>query len=140
MVYEQLTGKLLNAGDAVIGIGYSGSPAGKNDPSKEGVESVGPIPCGNYTVKGPPFDSPKHGPYVLHLVPDDDTRAFITSLGRDPDTFLMHGDKVGAPGTASEGCVIMSRGVRESVWGDNAVDPYLTVVSGLPTGELDETA
>lgn len=134
MIYEQLTGKLRDASDTVIGIGYSGKGDDKNNPASEGKEGFGPIPCGHYTItggpNGVPYDSPGHGPFVMHLVPDDETRARILSLGRDPGSFLMHGDKIGALGTASEGCIIQSRGVREKVWGDNAVDPYLQVVSG----------
>lgn len=131
MIYEQQTGKLWDSSDAVIGIGYSGAPEGKNNPAMEGVENVGPIPCGKYTIKGPPWNSDKHGPYCLRLAPDDETRARILSLGRDPNSFLMHGDKIGALGTASEGCIILDKGTREAVWAANATDPYLTVVSGI---------
>jgi hypothetical protein len=136
--YEQLTSKLRNSEDKIIGIGYSGArPDGYNNPSMQGVENVGPIPCGRFRIVGPPFDSPKHGKYVLHLVPDAATRAFILSLGRDPDTFLMHGDSIRLPGTASEGCVIQAHDVRVMVWTANAVDPYLEVISGIINSDVD---
>ena len=138
MTYEQLTGKLFDSSGAVIGIGYSGAmPAGKNNPAMEGVEGIGPIPCGQYKIVGPPIDTAHHGPFVLHLIPDDATHTRILTLGRDPLSFLMHGDKIGAPGTASEGCIIMSRGVRDQVWAANATDPYLQVISGIINSDID---
>jgi hypothetical protein len=121
-IYEQLTGRLRNAQGDVIGVGYSGrSPDGKNQPSTQNVPDVGPIPCGDYTMQ-PPVDTVTHGPYVLALTPDPTNEMF----GRSG--FLMHGDSVVNPGTASLGCIIQSRDVRETVW--NSGDRFLTVVSG----------
>jgi hypothetical protein len=127
MLYQQLTGLLYGADNTVWGVGYSGSGESQNNPSDEGLVDKGPIPTGNYKIVGPPYDSPTHGPYVLHLKPDDLTRQAIIALGRDPDSFLMHGDSIEHPGTASEGCVIMDRAVRERVW--RSGDDDLTVVA-----------
>jgi hypothetical protein len=107
--YHQQTGELRDASGTSIGTGYSGSPAGKNDPSKQDIPDVGPIPRGEYTI-GEPFDSPTHGPYAMHLTP----AAGNVMFGRSG--FLMHGDSVEHPGAASEGCIIMSPAVRHSLW------------------------
>jgi hypothetical protein len=118
--YHQTTGELYDAAGTLIGTGYSGSPAGKNDPEKQSIPDVGPIPRGTYTI-GEPFDSSSHGPYAMHLTPNPANEMF----GRDG--FLMHGDSAEHPGAASEGCIIMPPAVRHAVWqgGDHA----LTVVA-----------
>lgn len=108
--YNQANGNLSRNG-AVAGIGYSGAePDGKNNPSLQASHNVGPIPQGKYTIEGPPFSSSRHGPFVLRLEPDEGNEMF----GRSG--FLMHGDNIEHPGTASEGCIIMPRAVRETVW------------------------
>ncbi len=124
--YEQLTGKMLNDAGEVIGIGYSGAGNGKNNPEFQDVHNVGPIPQGLYVI-GVPHNSQTHGPFVMSLIPDPKTVLF----GRD--AFLIHGDSVHAPGTASQGCIIMSRDVRNQIW--NSLDHILEVVSGEPKEE-----
>ena len=119
--YEQSTGKLISDSGEVVGIGYSGLGNGRNNPQAEAIHQVGPIPCGLYTVQ-PPRDTQTHGPFVLPLTPDPSNEMF----GRDG--FLMHGDSVRAPGTASLGCIIQSRDVREKVW--QSGDRQLKVVTG----------
>jgi hypothetical protein len=122
--YAQKTGELQQDGTPVA-IGYSGSGAGKNNPAMEHVRDVGPIPQGEWTIAGPPVDTPQHGPYVLTLKPAADTQTF----GRSG--FLLHGDSKESPGCASQGCVIMPRSVREQVWKSGDVE--LEVVSEIPS-------
>lgn len=112
--YQQSTGQLSLNGD-LVGIGYSGAGEGKNNPDMEDVHNVGPIPAGGYTI-GEPQDTTTHGPYVLRLTPEPDN----SCCGRSG--FLIHGDSVRAPGTASEGCIIMPRAVRERVWNSGDLD------------------
>lgn len=113
-LYRQSTGKLFH-NDQLIATGYSGSPAGKNDASKQSIRAVGPIPQGWYTIKvihdenGVPCDYEHKKAPVMHLIPDAANEMF----GRDG--FLIHGDSVAAPGTASEGCIIMGHPTRELV-------------------------
>ena len=97
-----------------MGDGYSGFAEGKNNPAMQDVHNVGPIPQGTYEI-GEPFDTETHGPYVLRLMPTGPTNTF----GRAG--FLIHGDSVKAPGTASEGCIVLPRVVRDAVAksGDN---------------------
>lgn len=129
--YEQISGKLRDPDGNVVGIGYSGANDGKNNPAMQNVVNVGPIPVGTYTIEGPPINTKDHGPYVLRLTPDAATTAAIVNFGRDPDTFLMHGDSIPHPGTASDGCVIQDRMTRERVNSTLATDNTLIVVSGL---------
>jgi hypothetical protein len=125
--YAQETGVLLRDGHSVA-TGYSGCDSGKNNPSMQAVPNVGPIPQGDWTIVGPPANTPDHGPFVLHLQPAPGTNTF----GRSG--FLMHGDSIESPGCASHGCVIMPRTVREQVWSSG--DTELEVVAALPTQDL----
>jgi hypothetical protein len=122
--YEQKTGRLLHyendeATAERVAIGYAGAGEGKNNPAMQDVQNVGPLPVGKYTI-GEPSDTKTHGPYVLHLTPDPENEMF----GRAG--FLIHGDSVVQPGTASEGCMIFSRTVRERIWASE--DRQLEVV------------
>lgn len=113
--YVQSTGELLQNGQHVDN-GYSGCDDGKNNPSMQAVHDMGPIPQGDWTIIGPPFSTPDHGPNVLRLEPVAGTDTF----GRDG--FLMHGDSIKLPGTASKGCIIMAANTRLRVWQSQDLD------------------
>lgn len=106
--YEQVTGRMLQDGERVA-IGYSGAGEGKNNPDMQDIHNVGPLPKGNYTICAP-VDTVTHGPYVLRLDPDPANEMF----GRAG--FLIHGDSVVHPGTASEGCIILGKLIRVKIW------------------------
>jgi len=106
--YEQESGILSHNG-ADVAVGYSGAGNGKNNPSMQDVQKIGPIPRGKYTI-GEPCDTQTHGPYVLRLTPDADNNM----CGRSG--FLIHGDSKEHPGTASQGCIIVGRHIREQIW------------------------
>lgn len=116
--WQSATGELLQD-DVIKGAGYSGHGEGYNNPALEDVHDVGPIPRGNWSIVGPPSDTTGHGPFVLRLEPFPGTQTF----GRSG--FLIHGDRKDAPGTASLGCICLSRVVREKVW--NSGDHGLVV-------------
>jgi hypothetical protein len=120
--YSQKTGELQQDGKHVT-TGYSGADSGKNNPEMENIHNVGPIPSGDWTVSGPPVNTPDHGPYVLRLNPAAETETF----GRGG--FLMHGDSKEHPGCASKGCIILPRTAREEVW--NSGDRDLEVVAEI---------
>ena len=122
--YAQKTGNLLQDGQ-VVATGYSGFDDGKNNPAMQAVPDVGPIPQGDWIISGPPVNTAEHGPFVLTLSPAAGTNTF----GRSG--FLMHGDSIAAPGTASKGCIIMPRTAREQVW--NTGDSALEVVAEFAT-------
>lgn len=105
--YQISTGELTRDG-VPLGAGYSGQPECKNDPTQCDQHDRGPIPPGRYTI-GEPVDTVTHGPFVLRLTPADDNEMH----GRSG--FLIHGDSVTHPGTASHGCIILPRSVRETV-------------------------
>jgi hypothetical protein len=118
-IYHQRCGDLVDPGGLLLGTGYSGSPSGKNDPAKQCIPDVGPIPAGYYTI-GPSFDAMDTGPLSMNLEPDPENEMCNRS------GFRMHGDSIQAPGTASKGCIIMSHPVRETV--DASMDRRLLVM------------
>lgn len=150
MIYEQSTG-FWKSGDGKIILArcYSGAGEGKNNPDKQAVHDVGPIPRGWYTLQAPEFtktgETSPHGPYVIPLKPDPGN-----DMDGDPDHdtedrggFLAHGDNVHFPGTASKGCVIPLNGrvtgkvvlagrmLREALWEYGKTEGQrLEVVSG----------
>ena len=124
--YEQLTGRILQD-DELVGTGYAGSPQGKNNPDMQEVAQTGPLPRGTYAIEAPQ-NSPHTGPFTLDLTPDPANEMF----GRSE--FRIHGDSIEHPGTASEGCIITARAIRERIW--NSEDHELTVVRGGDSGVL----
>jgi hypothetical protein len=111
-VYEQSTGRMFARQDGKndwLATGYSGSEqnGGKNDPSKQCERDIGPLPRGSYSI-GDPFTGPS--PFSLRLSPDPTNEM----CGRD--NFLIHGDSIAAPGTASDGCIILERTARERIY------------------------
>lgn len=114
--YQQSTGELRRDGQ-LVGKGYSGyddgdgvaEPGeGKNDPGAQELRSTGPIPRGSWVI-GPAFFHETKGPIVMRLLPKPGTATF----GRSG--FLIHGDSIRRPGTASLGCIILSRSLRIAV-------------------------
>lgn len=105
--YKISTGEISQDGN-VVARGYSGQPECKNDPSKCEIHNKGPIPPGRYAI-GEPHDTKTHGPFVLPLTPDEANEMY----GRSG--FLIHGDSVVHPGTASEGCIILPRNTRNAI-------------------------
>lgn len=120
--YSQKTGELWR-NRAVVANCYSGHQLGKNNPALQHVKDVGPIPCGLYTIEAP-VDTVTHGPYVLRLTPDAKNEMF----GRAG--FLIHGDSVVHPGSASEGCIVTGRSKREQIW--ESGDRRLMVFAEFP--------
>lgn len=105
--YSQSTGSLKLNGTEVA-VGYSGKGGSKNKPAKEGLKNRGPLPKGEYRIKAP-RTSARTGSYVLPLEPKGHN-----ALGRTD--FQIHGDSRSNPGNASNGCIVVSRSVREKIW------------------------
>jgi hypothetical protein len=120
--YVQISGELVAPGGEIVATGYSGFGAGKNNPTDENVQNVGPIPEGFYDAQTP-ADSPTHGPFAIFLLPDADNQMF----GRSE--FYMHGDSIEHPGAASLGCIIQPLAAREAFW--NSGDHRLQVVKQI---------
>jgi hypothetical protein len=121
--YEQRSGNIFKADGELVATGYSGFGDGKNNPAAQDEPNIGPIPCGAYTI-GFPIDRAggPHGPFVLPLRPDPGNEMH----GRSG--FLCHGDSIDHAGSASHGCIILPRAVREAIAASG--DNRLTVEPG----------
>lgn len=87
--------------------GYSGHGTAINDPDCEGQPGRGPIPRGVWKV-GDQFNSERTGPLVLPLTP----------VGHDAyhrSGFQIHGDNKHGDRTASTGCIILPRHIRQTI-------------------------
>lgn len=104
-VYSQSTG-ILSDGEPV-GKGYSGHGEGLNNPESEMVHNVGPIPKGVWEI-GIWFDDPHLGPCVAGLRP---TSQDVFGRGG----FFIHGDNKAVDFTASNGCIVLPRYLRQEI-------------------------
>lgn len=106
--YAISTGQLVDALGEVVGHGYSGFGLRKNNPGSTAIPDHGPIPEGLWKI-GTPYTDPHKGPVVMALTPDETTETFGRSA------FLIHGDSINTPGSASHGCVVLPHDVRVAV-------------------------
>ena len=119
--YDQSSGELRHNGE-LVARGYSGAGAGKNNPAMDHVRATGPIPRGRWLIRAP-YNSKRVGPYVLPVWADDGQLDDVHARTRR-SAFRIHGDSIRAPGTASKGCIIVGRAVRERIWksGDRVLE------------------
>lgn len=115
--YAQTTGQLSHNG-TVEGTGYSGHGLGLNNGNLEWAHGSGPIPRGLWSI-GTFFDHPHLGPIVAHLSPVDHDAHGRTA-------FFLHGDNSAMNHTASDGCVILARPLREAIR-DSADTSFMVV-------------
>jgi hypothetical protein len=119
--YEQQTGRLTNPSGNFVGLGYSGRGEGLNNPAMQQVKDVGPIPRGKWSIGRFVDDLGGKGMIVAHLTPAPETETY----GRAG--FMVHGDNKAANHTASEGCIVLWRLLREMMMASN--DRVLIVVA-----------
>lgn len=101
-MHEQSTGRLYQNGN-YKGTGYSGSLTNKNNPERQHVKGMGPLPRGTYRIGG--YTRSK-GPWTIELM-----QISGETFGRN--LFRIHGDKrAGTQGFASAGCIIINPSVR----------------------------
>lgn len=112
------TGELTHDG-VLIGTGYAGHGSGVNNPAEQSIPNTGPVPAGRYMI-GPAFVHPVCGPVSMQLIPDRSDNEF----GRSG--FLIHGDNFACNETASDGCIVLDRPVRDVIAA--AMDRELIVV------------
>jgi hypothetical protein len=107
-----------------VGPGYAGHGEGLNNPEMQHVENVGPIPQGNYTI-GPQQDNVTNArvrlPASMRLTPNPETDLLGRSGG-----FIIHGDNRAMTNSASSGCPIANRSIRDQI--GNSGDNQLRVV------------
>ncbi|WP_095921969.1 tlde1 domain-containing protein [Rahnella victoriana] len=103
--YEQSTGRLYN-GSELVETGYSGVLTNKNNPDRQQVKGMGPLPRGTYRITG---SSTSKGPVTVNL-----EQTSGETFGRS--LFRVHGERRNKPaGFASEGCIIMSQPTRRRI-------------------------
>lgn len=108
--FENGTGRLLDTAGTFIEQGYAGGdqglrPEGINAPEYQYTPDIGPLPVGLYTI-GTAVEHTQLGPDAIPLTPDPSNDM------RGRRGFYIHGDKIGAPGCASDGCIILSHATR----------------------------
>lgn len=111
LVYSQSSG-VMYLGDhdnnrITLARGYSGHGTSINDPDSEGFVGRGPIPRGVWKV-GSPVSSDRMGPHCIPLSP----------VGHDAyhrSGFYIHGDNRHGDRSASTGCIILDRNIREAI-------------------------
>lgn len=106
--YHQRSGELWRHGK-LVARGYSGNGKGLNNPEAESIRGVGPLPKGLWRMEGI-YTSKQVGPYAIILVPEDGTETY----GRY--AFRVHGDNSKGNKSASNGCLIFPRPIREQMW------------------------
>lgn len=117
--YQQSTGKISAGDGSLLGTGWAGQEAGKNNPAMQNAANIGPLPRGRYTI-GPAYHHPELGAVTMNLTPDTTNEMF----GRAD--FRIHGASFTDPEHSSEGCIIQTRPVREMI--DASSDRDLSVV------------
>lgn len=112
LVYVQAVGDIgIGPGPADylrIGGGYAGRGVDRNRSDSESVKTRGPLPRGSYVI-GDPRNHPVLGPLAYPLTPRNDVYTF----GRSG--FFIHGDNAKGDDSASYGCIVASRPVREAI-------------------------
>jgi Protein of unknown function (DUF2778) len=108
LTWDQSAGTMSRDG-TLLGRGYSGKGRGINNPAMQSASGVGPLPQGVYNLRAVK-DSPNTGPFTIVIEP----AAGTDTLGRS--AFRIHGDNCLANQSASHGCIILPRVVREAIW------------------------
>jgi hypothetical protein len=131
--FQQSSGKITAPDGTIAGLAYAGgncgnNPEGINNPALQAASCVGPLPYGpkadgtpNMYTMGEPENHPKLGLFAIPLIPDADNSMF----GRC--SFFWHGDNPKLNQSASEGCIVSARNMRESAW--NSGDHRMQVVA-----------
>lgn len=103
--YQQLSGGIW-LGSKYLGAGYSGNGIGLNQPSHEADANVGPIPAGFWKIERWDDHHGDKGPIVAVLSP-------VGHNAHGRSAFLIHGDNSLGNHSASHGCIIANRDIRQ---------------------------
>ena len=122
-IFNNKTGTLYHRGK-LIWKAYSGKGEGLLNPVLQCTKNVGPIPSGKYKI-GLPRKSERTGPHVMDLYPNGHS-----ACGRS--AFQIHGDNSKKNKSASKGCIILPRSIREKI--SNSDDNILIVKGPLWIG------
>lgn len=106
-IYQIADGRLCNASRPWVSYpGYSGRGVFRDDPGATKEVAKGPLPVGLYTC-GRPQAHPRLGPAAIRLEPS------VTTPMHGRSGFFIHGDNKRGDYSASEGCIVVSREVRD---------------------------
>jgi hypothetical protein len=105
--YDQSSGALTSPQGKRVAFGYSGKGASRNIPGREHVRAQGPIPRGEWRI-GAPRRSRATGPHIMDLTP-------VGHNAHGRSAFQIHGDNRLGNFTASSGCIILPRPIREMI-------------------------
>ena len=115
-IYSQSTGGIHYWGGMIpeyYGTGYAGRGEALNNPAMQGVENVGLLPSGFYTI-GPMQNYTTTSGSVLSnamvLTPFP-----TTDLLNRPGGFLIHGDNANGNQLASTGCIVLQLSIRNQI-------------------------
>ena len=121
-IYSQSTGGLSRIDGGVsnpVATGYAGNGSNLNNPAGQSQPNSGPVPQGDYSI-GPQRNSPNTGRGIMDLIPYPTNNMFGRSA------FQIHGDNSRGDQSASNGCMILPRNIRDLIGGSG--DNRLTVV------------
>ncbi|MDU6412011.1 MAG: DUF2778 domain-containing protein [Yersiniaceae bacterium] len=105
-IYHQRSGEIYH-NSLYMGKGYAGRMTNKNNPDRQQVKGLGPLPRGRYKITA---NTHSKGPYTLVLEQIEGA-----TFGRS--AFRIHGERRRPPtGWASEGCIILEYPIREKIW------------------------
>lgn len=107
ITYEVTAGRITGLPTMPQAVAYSGHGAGLNNPALERVAGVGPIPRGKWKIVRWEDHHGDLGPQVAILAPDG-----WDAHGRS--FFRIHGDDEAMNHSASDGCIIASRAIRDA--------------------------
>lgn len=112
-IYSQSDGRLYapdgtHAATCYSGGGGGSHPEAVNNHSMQDQKGIGPLPTGFYTF-GDVVDHSQLGPCAITLIPDSRN----TMYGRGG--FYIHGDNQAMNHSASDGCIIAPRNVRDEI-------------------------
>lgn len=110
-MYQQSSGAMTKT----FSLGYSGAGEGKNNPAFENHPDLGPLPKGDYLME---VIKDSNGVWIDY----EGKKAPVIRLFSSPENvmfgrsgFLIHGDSISNPGTASKGCVIENHADRVAI-------------------------
>lgn len=117
--YSQTTGRLTVFGSGhFLGAGYSGFKEGRNNPDMQDTRAVGPIPRGFWRI-GEAYDSARVGRRTIPLYKLDDAPSDDVDAVTGRSVFRIHGDNPRGDQSASRGCIILPRTIREAIINSN---------------------
>ena len=105
--YVQTTGVLEVPGTSVSYRCYSGRGLFVNVAGADDLVGEGPIPVGGWMIRSA-YNHPRLGPLVFPLVP-------VAGNTTKRSGFFIHGDNARRNQSASSGCIVAERWVREAI-------------------------